>query len=64
MMKDLLRQIFLSQQIKSASPDQAHLDERHGQTNLLKPVSPDQAQHDERSAQTNLINPADKICIS
>ena len=27
-MKDVLRQIFLSKEIKSASPDQAHHDER------------------------------------
>jgi hypothetical protein len=38
MMKDLLIKIFLSQQIKSASPDQAQHDERHAQTNLLKPA--------------------------
>jgi hypothetical protein len=36
MMKDVLRQIFLSQQIKSASPDQAHHDERCAETNLFK----------------------------
>jgi hypothetical protein len=38
MMKDLLRQILLSQQIKSASPVQAHHDERRAQTNLPKPA--------------------------
>jgi hypothetical protein len=38
MMKEMLRQIFLSQQMKSASPDQAHHDEGHAETNLLKPT--------------------------
>ena len=37
-MKDLPREIFLSQQIKSASPDQAHHDARPARTNLLKPA--------------------------
>jgi hypothetical protein len=37
-MKDELRQIFLSQEIKSASPDQAYNDERLAQTKLLKPA--------------------------
>ena len=50
-MKDELRQIFLSQQIKSAFPDQAHHDERPATTNLLKPAtksaSPDQVHNDE-----------------
>jgi hypothetical protein len=37
-MKELLRQVFLNQQIKSASPGQAHYDERPALTNLLKPA--------------------------
>ena len=68
MMEDLLRQIFLRQQIISVLPDQAHPDERRAQTNLLKqPIKsafPDEAHHDERPATTNLLKPANKICTS
>jgi hypothetical protein len=68
MKKDMLRQIFLSHQIKSASPDQAQHDETPAQTNPQKPAdksaSPDQAHNDERPAHKHLPKPADKICIS